>query len=196
MAIRSGYHHGNLRAAVLQAAADEITAHGPAGVSLRRIARRAGVSHAAPAHHFGDKAGVLAAIAAQGYALLAEATEQALESHGRLTEVGIAYIRFALSRRPYFEVMFRPELYTPGDPAVAQARDQAADVLFRAVRHVLPDATDEEIWGGVIAAWSFTHGLATLWLHENFYDELGTDAEAVARLGIQGIEALVRGGAL
>lgn len=190
------YHHGNLRAAVLEAAVEDIAAHGPMAMSLRRIARRAGVSHTAPTHHFGDKVGVLTAVATEGYALLADATDEALRRHGALVEVGLAYVRFALGRRPHFEVMFRPELYRSCDPALVEARDAAREVLFRAVRHALPDAADAEVWGGVVAAWSFTHGLATLWLNANFAEELGDDVDAVARLGVQGIEALVRRGAL
>jgi AcrR family transcriptional regulator len=74
------YHHGDLRRAVLDAAVAAIAESGPAALSLRDLARRAEVSHAAPAHHFGDKAGVLTALAAEGYALLADAL---LETHDR-----------------------------------------------------------------------------------------------------------------
>ncbi len=196
MATERRYHHGNLRAAVLEASLDEIAEHGPNGLSLRRVARRAGVSHAAPTHHFGDKSGVLTAVAAEGYALLAEATEEALRRHGRVVEVGLAYVRFALSHRAHFAVMFRPELYDADAPEVAQPRDEARDILFRTVRQALPDASEADVWGGVVAAWSFTHGLATLWQDANFAEELGDDVDAVMRLGVQGIEALVRRDAL
>lgn len=73
MAARAGYHHGDLRRALLEAAAAEIAEVGPSAISLRSIARRAGVSHAAPAHHFGDRAGLLAAVAADGFRRLNEA---------------------------------------------------------------------------------------------------------------------------
>ena len=75
------YHHGHLRQAILAAAIDALTESGPARLSLRELARRAGVSHAAPAHHFGDKAGLLTAVAAQGYTLLADALTAALRTH-------------------------------------------------------------------------------------------------------------------
>ena len=65
------YHHGNLRAVLLEAALAEIAERGPQALSLRELARRAGVSHAAPAHHFGDKPGLLTAIAAEGFRRLA-----------------------------------------------------------------------------------------------------------------------------
>src|SRR6187549_1461323 len=66
------YHHGNLRRELVDAALEELAEHGPQDLSLRALARRAGVSHAAPTHHFGDKAGLLTAIAVEGYELLAE----------------------------------------------------------------------------------------------------------------------------
>jgi AcrR family transcriptional regulator len=193
---KPAYHHGDLRRAVLDGALAEIEANGPASLSMREIARRAGVSHAAPAHHFGDKAGVLSAIAAEGYRLLAEATGRALEESGAMPVVGRAYVRFALAHRAHFEVMFRPELYRPDDPDVTEARDAAADVIFRTVRQVLgPGAAEEDVWGGVAAAWSFTHGFATLWLDRNFYEELGRDPDAVAALAMGAARKLVQAGA-
>lgn len=172
------YHHGDLRRAVLDGALTAIAADGPATLSLRDVARRAGVSHAAPAHHFGDKAGVLTAIAAEGYTLLATTLSDALADGDDLMQGGIAYIRFALDHRAHFEVMFRPELYRPDDQAVVAARQAAAEILFGAVRDILGEAGDEEVWGGVLAVWSFTHGFATLTLDSNFDPEHGDDVEA------------------
>jgi AcrR family transcriptional regulator len=172
------YHHGDLRRAVLDGALTAITADGPAALSLRDVARRAGVSHAAPAHHFGDKAGVLTAIAAEGYTLLAAALRDALAGGDDLMQGGIAYIRFALEHRAHFEVMFRPELYRPNDQAVVAPRQAAAEIMFGAVGDILGEAGDEEVWGGVLAVWSFTHGFATLTLDSNFDPEHGDDVEA------------------
>src|SRR5437660_3352898 len=87
---RTAYHHGNLRRAVLDGALAAIAEHGVAALSLREVARRAGVSHAAPAHHFGDKKGVLTAIAVEGLEGLTAATSAA---GGDLLEGGLAYIR-------------------------------------------------------------------------------------------------------
>ncbi len=78
-------------------------------MSLRSIAKRAGVSHSAPQHHFGDKRGLLSAIAAEGYGLLADATQSAWDERHEVLDVGMAYVGFAISNRPHFEVMFRPE---------------------------------------------------------------------------------------
>ena len=190
------YHHGDLRRTVLDGALDSIAASGPAALSLRDVARRAGVSHAAPAHHFGDKAGVLTAIAAEGYALLAEAMREArADSRGDLIEVGISYIRFALEHRAHFEVMFRPELYRAEDATVLGARQAAAEVLFGVVRQILGDASEENVWGGVVVAWSFTHGFATLSLNTNFTPARGDDVEAAVRLAGATVVRLVAAGA-
>jgi AcrR family transcriptional regulator len=180
---------------VLDGALDSITAGGPTALSLRDVARRAGVSHAAPAHHFGDKAGMLTALATEGYVLLADAMRDALDSSGDLVEIGVAYIRFALDHRAHFEVMFRPELYRTDDAAVTSARQAAAEVLFGVVRHAIGDASEEETWGGVVAVWSFTHGFATLALNTNFAPERGDDVEATVRLAGATLERLVAAGA-
>src|SRR5437763_13451961 len=120
------YHHGDLRRTLLAAAAEAIAEHGPAAISLRDLARRADVSHAAPAHHFGDKAGLLTALAAEGYGLLAAALGEAAERTGSFLEVGVAYVGFAVDHPAHFAVMYRPDLYHAGDPLVAEARRQAA----------------------------------------------------------------------
>jgi AcrR family transcriptional regulator len=88
-----------------------------------RSDRRAGVSHGAPTHHVGDKAGVLAAVAARDFQLLADAPAAAQRT-GDFYEVGAAYARFAVDHRAHFEVMFRPEL--------CHADDQAAETGPRA----------------------------------------------------------------
>src|SRR5918998_1426102 len=93
------YHHGNLRRAVLDAAITAIAESGPDALSLRQLATRIGVSHGAPAHHFGDRAGLLTAVAAEGYELLAEALTAAQRQAGDFLDVGVAYVRFAVEHR-------------------------------------------------------------------------------------------------
>ncbi|TDD67042.1 TetR/AcrR family transcriptional regulator [Actinomadura darangshiensis] len=174
------YHHGNLRRAVLDAAVEAIGEAGPAGWSLRELARRAGVSHAAPAHHFGDKTGLLTAVAAEGYALFAEA----LEAAGDLHEAGLAYVRFAVGHRAHFEVMFTPALYRAGDPELGAARERARLALAKGVRGAAPERPGDDRTAG-IAAWSIVHGFAHLWLSGALQD-LGDDpveaADPVIRL--------------
>src|SRR5262245_38627597 len=103
------YHHGDLRTALMREAIATIEQSGPAGLTLRRVAQRAGVTHTAAAYHFGDKAGLLTAIAVEGYTLLGDALATAGRD-GAFLDVGVAYVEFAVTHRPYFEVMFRPEL--------------------------------------------------------------------------------------
>ena len=169
------YHHGDLRAALLRAAVEAIGQAGPAGMSLRDVARRAGVSHAAAAYHFGDKAGLLTAVAAQGYRMLTQELQNARDSRRGFLEVGVAYVRFAVSHRAHFEVMYRPELYRPDDAEVREARAGAAVLLYGTAS---PDAG--QLAAGA-AAWSLVHGLATLWLNGNLPPQLGTDPEEITR---------------
>lgn len=172
---QSSYHHGNLRRAIMDAALEAIVESGPAGWSLRELARRAGVSHAAPAHHFGDKAGLLTAVAAEGFELFAGTLERAAGD----VEVGVAYVRFAIDHRPYFEVMFRPELYRADDPSMRTARERAAHVLVASTRRLSPGPDKDRL--ATIAAWSLAHGFAGLWLSGSLPESAHGDPEAIAR---------------
>jgi AcrR family transcriptional regulator len=170
------YHHGNLRPALLSAAITEIEQSGPAAMSLRAVARRAGVTHAAATYHFGDRAGLLTAVAAEGYRLLTDALLQAQRTRGSFLEVGVAYVRFAVTHRAYFEVMYRPELYHRDDADLARARAAAATLLCG------PGEVDQERLAAGVAAWAIVHGLATLWLNGNLPAQLGDDPEEITRL--------------
>jgi AcrR family transcriptional regulator len=175
------YHHGDLRRALLEAAVRAIGETGPAALSLRDLARRAGVSHAAPAYHFGDKAGLLSAVAADGFRLLAATLREAYQATGSFLEVGVAYVRFAVAHRAHFEVMFRPELYRPDDPEVAAAREAARSLLYQPVAELTDDHAAASRLRAGVAAWSLVHGLATLWLDGNLPPQLGDDPERIAR---------------
>lgn len=175
------YHHGDLRRALLDAAVQAIGEAGPAALSLREVARRVQVSHAAPAHHFGDKAGLLAAVAGEGYRLLADALREAYERTGSFLEVGVAYVRFAVTHRAHFDVMFRPELYGRDHAAVAAARQAAGAVLYAGAGAAVDGVTRSDRLHAGVAAWSLVHGLATLWVNGNLPPELGDDPEAAAR---------------
>ena len=123
------YHHGDLRRAILNAALDVISADGPSALSLRDLARRAGVSHAAPAHHFKDRTGLLTAIAAEGYELLAATLAEAAD----LKDAGVRYVRFAREHPAHFQVMFTPELLRTNDLELTTARALAGERLRTAV---------------------------------------------------------------
>lgn len=158
----------DLRRALLDAAADLIAEHGPGAVSLREIARRCGVSHAAPAHHFGDRPGLLAALAAEGFRGLAVALRQveAGSARERLVAQGRAYVGYATASPGCFPVMFRPELCDTASEELLVARTEAFAELDDAVT-----AAQAEGWAAgadhdtaVLAAWASVHGVATLWM--------------------------------
>ncbi|AGZ46132.1 TetR/AcrR family transcriptional regulator [Actinoplanes friuliensis] len=161
------YHHGDLRRALLAAAAEAITESGPAALSLRDLARRVGVSHAAPTHHFGDKKGLLTALATEGFERLSAALTETRAATGSFLELGVAYVRFATTHPAHFQVMWRPDLFHEDDEALQAAQERAGDALYGGVAD-LPDgwagngASSVEEAG--LAAWSLAHGFATLWL--------------------------------
>jgi AcrR family transcriptional regulator len=160
----AGYHHGDLRRALLEAAARELAEHGPSGISLRAIARRAGVSHAAPAHHFGDRRGLITAVAAEGFRRMSEAmTAAAKGSPSPLIAIGRAYVTFARDNPGEFAVMYRPELLDQADPEFAEASRVAYQHLTDAIL-ATPDAAcpGEDLSVTAARHWSLVHGLATL----------------------------------
>ncbi|QKW43436.1 TetR/AcrR family transcriptional regulator [Streptomyces microflavus] len=172
------YHHGDLRRAILSAALDAIAAEGTAALSLRDLARRAGVSHAAPAHHFKDRTGLLTAVAAEGYALFADALAGAPD----LRERGVAYVQFAATHPAHFHVMFQPDLYRADDPDLLSAQARATDALRAGVADLPPGGRGEDDRLAGVAAWSLAHGFATLLLSGNLADATeGRDPEVVFR---------------
>jgi AcrR family transcriptional regulator len=175
------YHHGDLPRALLDAAIQAILEVGPAAVSLRDLARRTGVSHAAPAHHFGDKAGLLTAVAADGFRRLAATLGETYRATGSFLEVGVAYVGFAVTHRAHFEVMFRPELYRADDPELVRAREQARALLYQPAGEAANSPDDGGDVRAGVAAWSLVHGLATLWLNHNLPPQLGDDPEQITR---------------
>src|SRR5262245_23788463 len=104
------YHHGDLRRALLDAALEILAEGGAAGLTLREVARRAGVTHAAPYRHFEDKAALLAAVAEEGfravYAEMLARSERVKDPVERLYQIGAAYVLFAVTHPAHFRVMF------------------------------------------------------------------------------------------
>jgi AcrR family transcriptional regulator len=174
------YHHGSLRAAVIDAAVAEVESVGAAAVSMREIARRAGVSHAAPAHHFGDKTGIFTAIAAEGFRRTAEAIGPAATGPFGFLNGGAAYVAFAVANPGYFEVMYRPGLYRTNDPELVAARQAAFAILDDSAAALARRWRIADVDGLVVAGWSMAHGLATLILTGNLGDRLPNDPEAIA----------------
>ncbi|MFC9620961.1 TetR/AcrR family transcriptional regulator [Streptomyces sp. NPDC056930] len=172
------YHHGDLRRAVLTAALDVIRTEGPGALSLRDLARRAGVSHAAPAHHFKDRTGLLTAIAAEGYTLFADALADAPD----LRERGVRYVRFATDHPAHFQVMFQPDLYRTDDPELLAAKARATTELRAGVTDLPTAGRGDDTRLAGLAAWSLAHGFATLLLSGNLSGPVGSqDPEDVFR---------------
>ncbi|WP_395245863.1 TetR/AcrR family transcriptional regulator [Agromyces sp. MMS24-K17] len=167
------YHHGRLRETLIDAAITAIEEEGVDRLSLRDLARRVGVSHAAPAHHFGDRTGLFTAIAADGFDRLADVLEA---SGGDFVEAGVAYVGFATAERGRFEVMYRRELLRDDDAALVAARDRAGDVLRAGA-----DGEPGDARANALAAWSIVHGFATLWNAGAIDAPAGTAPTAMAR---------------
>ncbi len=156
------YHHGDLRSALLAAAEAELADKGIEAFSLRSVAKRAGVSHAAPAHHFGDTQGLLTALAAEGYRLFLAAQGQreakaAPDARAQLVAAGLGYIDFAAQRPALFRLLFGSNRTDYGNADLSSAANAAyahlADQVFAAGgRSVAEEA----------AVWAMAHGLADL----------------------------------
>jgi AcrR family transcriptional regulator len=163
--------HPDLRESLLTAVGTLLREKGIEGLSLREVARRAGASPAAPAYHFGTRAGMLTAFAVRGFdgltdAVTAEVAASAPRSAPeRLAALGRGYVAFAIADPGRWEVMFRTELLDTADPALEAALARPRALLLEAVRGcaeagLIPAA---EVETAAIAAWSLTHGLAALW---------------------------------
>lgn len=190
------YHHGDLREAILQAAARAVERDGPASLNLRALAREVGVSHTAPRHHFGDKRGVLTALATQGYAELAGRLEAA-GTEGSFLDVGVAFVAFALERPAHFQVLFRPDLVDTDDLELARAEAELSAQLAGGAQRFssAPGAavcrdtatsrgeapSSGQFSSTGLAAWSMAQGFATLALSGALTPAPGEDLLDLAR---------------
>jgi AcrR family transcriptional regulator len=171
---KRSYHHGDLRPALLQVSRALVEDRGVGAVTFREVARRVGVSHAAPTHHFSDKTELLANVAAQGFEELTAAMQAAVRESGadagasaRLNATGIAYIGFAARHPNLFRLMFGRELAPCDVPCLVEASGRAYAVLECASREVLTsrgavDVAELEVL--IASAWSLVHGMSMLWL--------------------------------
>lgn len=193
------YHHGRLRAALIEAAAEAVASHGVAALSLRAVARELGVSHTAPRHHFKDKRGLLTALAADGYARLAEKLFAAGDD---FLEAGVAYVRFAIENPGHFAVMYQPELVDEDDAELQAARGLTGEALMAGAsrrsggapsigNRILETSGAYDSPGSAadpgsfppyaLLAWSAAHGMANLALAGTLTRMgYGDDAEALA----------------
>ncbi|MGB4777517.1 TetR/AcrR family transcriptional regulator [Microbacterium sp.] len=166
-------HAGSAREALLKAAREELIEKGHAAVGLRAVARRAGVSHAAPAHFFGDRAGMLTAVATEGFEDLARALESASRSDtpdqatanqaaagqgAAFDALGRAYVDFGLQHPALMDLMFRRSELVRDDAALVEAQRSALGFLRAAVADLVGE--DAEDWSFV--SWAVVHGLVSL----------------------------------
>ncbi|MFE2992852.1 TetR/AcrR family transcriptional regulator [Streptomyces sp. NPDC059262] len=159
----SSYHHGDLRAACLRAARELLEEDGSAGLSLRAVARRAGVSATAPYRHYADRDALVSAVAAEGYRELAgelASAHPAPATPAELSAVAVAYVRFALDRPAMFRVMFA-EPCDPADEERVAATAAISEYVRDLVRGAFPGA-DPEVLSTTV--WALVHGLAFLHL--------------------------------
>ena len=170
---KPAYHHGGLYEALIDTAVELLAKKGAASLSLREVAREAGVSHGAPAHHFGDKAGLLTAVAAQGHQKLAARLQQGqiqtAPAAQRLLAAGEAYIRFAIEHPAHFSVMFQPDLINMDNAEYLANGARSRAVLRTSIEAVLrpSGAPDTRVEATEVALWSLVHGFASLWLAGN-----------------------------
>lgn len=171
---KDSYHHGDLRAALLAALGDILREDGVSDISFREVARRAGVSHAAPAHHFKTRTGLLTAYAALGFEALGRAMEEeaagVVDPRHRLAAVGRGYVSFAARHDAQFLLMFRAGDVDPRDPAFMAANARAHAVLRDVVVACAEQGhlDKERARDLAVAAWSLVHGLAALWIFGAF----------------------------
>lgn len=194
---RKPYHHGDLRRAILDAARELVRRDGAHRVSLRAIARQAGVSPAAPYHHFADRDAILAAVAASGFDSLGRAMlESAAQSEEddpfeSLQRAGVAYVRFAAENPELYRLMFSGLL---NDRSAYPDLHRAAEAAFDVLQELL-GATRSGSTGTprsvAVATWSTVHGLAML-LIDGLLDE-GSKSLGVEEVAREVTRVLGRG---
>jgi AcrR family transcriptional regulator len=163
------WHHGNLRAEMLQRGLVLLELRGAAELSLREVARQAGVSQTAPTHHFGDKEGLLAAIATEGFhdlmATRLSALKDGMTKERRLRVVMRAYVEFALKRPELFHLMFGTRIADKcKHPELMEASASSFQFVSNTIAEFMADCseTGRPPRFAAIAVWSGMHGLATL----------------------------------
>jgi AcrR family transcriptional regulator len=197
--VTSGYHHGNLREALVDAAMDHLAAAGPSGVTIRGAAREAGVSHAAPYRHFRSKEALLSSVAEMGFRDLASRTEGARGAHpgdagAALLAVAHAFLRFSFDHPALYRLMFGPQIREfSAHEGLRRAAERAFEVLVDLIADGQRDGAfiDGPARQHAAFAWSSLHGIASLRAegrlgvtHRPALDQLGA---SVARLALRGL---------
>lgn len=182
-----GYHHGNLRRALLDAAIELIQTEGADALTLRAAARAAGVSQAAPYRHFADKRELLAAVAEEGFRMMAAEMRAASAAHpgdavGGFRACGLAYVDFARAHPAHFRVMFGRHV---ANRAAYPGLKEAAGESFALLEARIADGqgagfiVDAEVRPLAIATWSMMHGFSSLLVDGQLDDRGGDDPAAL-----------------
>jgi AcrR family transcriptional regulator len=189
----------DVRQAILEAAVAAIEEAGLAAVSMREVARRAGVSHQLPYHYFVDREGILAAVAERGFDMLGARMKAVFEAKGtgpeRIAAAGRAYVEFAWEHPAHFRVMFRQDFVRVSDYPSVHAR---ADVCFGWLPQLVADCIEEgldpspNVEAIVVMGWSIAHGLACLLLDGPLEKKLPDAAHAREATVRQVMEAFRR----
>ena len=199
------YHHGDLRRALLDAGFRVAAERGVEAVTLREVARQAGVSHAAPYHHFADKAALLDALTVQAYGALTAALRAARETApgdalDGLRAIGAAYVRFALGHPTAFHFLYRPGL------GQDESSGEGCSAEIQVAAHAAYDVVLDAIKGGqeagpvvsgdpetlALTVWAMAHGLAVL-LRDGAYDQHARGAVEVDDLAALVFAPLIAG---
>ncbi|RKH53199.1 TetR/AcrR family transcriptional regulator [Corallococcus llansteffanensis] len=192
------YHHGDLRQALVDAAVELITEEGFSALTLREVARRAGVTHAAPYRHFADKEALLEAVSQQGFRAMAhEMRERMARVSGpleQLSAAGVAYVLFAVRHPPHFRVMFGPHFTRPPKPDAAEEGANAFTLLVNCIEAgqaagLLRAGESRRL---TLTAWSLVHGLASLFVDRQL-EEAVQGVEAAEALAVVQTRLLMEG---
>ncbi len=169
-----GQHHGDLRRALIAAALELLGDGRVDDVTLRGVARRAGVSAAAPYHHFLDRDAMLAAVAHDGFESLAMVQLEVLERAGdpvdRLERLAIGYVHFAWANHTHYSLMFKmlqSDATGPDADALRESAGRSLGRLVSAIQSANPDLDHDESFGRSLLAWSLAHGATDVgqWSH-------------------------------
>jgi AcrR family transcriptional regulator len=206
MKAKTPYHHGDLKEALLTAAESVLDDSGLHGFTLRECARRAGVSHAAPKHHFGDVRGLLTEVAARGFQQLTRRLKTKLRAAGddldaQFVATAEAYVGFAEAHPEHFRIMFRSDLVDMQSPSLMSAALATFTEMTNVIRRQRGEPeigaesldacmTSAQLINDILIGWSHIHGYAHLKLEGQLAmipkaaqkDMLATAARRLARL--------------
>jgi AcrR family transcriptional regulator len=168
---RKGYHHGNLKQALIEATIGLITDKGPSGFTMSEAAKQAGVSAAAPYRHFKGREDLIAEVAKQGFAIFADLLEYAYSKGGRsavasLEAIGRAYLAFAQEHPGHYIAMFESGVSINADPELASVANRALNVLVKAADNLSSNLPKDKRPPSTMVSqhiWAMSHGIVELY---------------------------------